>query len=115
MFEELKYFKQLLSAGSTGPFGLANLSLGVKTNNLEAIKSPRPEKQKISSIISLWVQELTNQIERGVLSFLKGNLAVSKNQTNLNLQREGTEIITLITIRPSFRLLLCYLQAHLRR
>lgn len=66
------------------------------------MKSPRPEKQQISSIISLFL--LTNQIERGVLSFLKSNLTVSKNQTNLNLQREGKEIITLITIRFSFRL-----------
>lgn len=64
---------------------------------------------------SVWVQELTNQIERGVLSLLKGNLTVSKNQTNLNLQRDGKEIITLIIIRLSFRLLLWYLQAHLRR
>lgn len=56
MFEELKYFNQLLSAGSTGPFGLANPSLGVKEkkNNLEAMKAPRPEKQQISSIISLF-------------------------------------------------------------
>lgn len=69
------------------------------------MKSPGPEEQQISSLISLWVQELTNQIERGVLSFLKGNLAVSKNQTNLDLQKEGKEIIILITIRLSFRLL----------
>lgn len=80
------------------------------------MKSLRPEKQQISSIISsVWVQALTDQIERGVLSFLKGNLTVSENQTNLDLQTEGKEIITLITIRLSFRLLLWCPQAHLRR
>lgn len=49
MFEELKYFKQLLSAGSTDPFGLAKLSLGVKTKtalrkwSLPGLKSSRSQ------------------------------------------------------------------------
>lgn len=38
---------------------------------------------------------LTNQIERGVLSFFKGNLTVPKNQTNLNLPKGGKQITTL--------------------
>lgn len=50
MFEELKYFNQLLSAGSTGPFGLANPSLGVKEKkpilrqwSLSGLKSSRSQ------------------------------------------------------------------------
>lgn len=38
---------------------------------------------------------LTDQIERGVLCFFKGNLTVSKNQTNLDLQKGGKQLVTL--------------------
>lgn len=38
---------------------------------------------------------LTNQIERGILSFFKGHLAVSKNQTHLNLKKRKSPLVTL--------------------
>lgn len=51
MFEELKYFKQLLSAGSPGPFGLANPSLAVKgKNSPEAMRSPGLKSSKSQSL-----------------------------------------------------------------